>query len=207
MAKIETGPVAADLARVAEGSQEAMQRVAAGSPTWNATLRTTCVATNSKVAMPGMPAAARGRERELPGTAGGLAGIRAERAAESRGRRPGIRQDRRRRCQRPRFTHEPRSTQRRKPRHQPSVAGRAGRPNHGHGATDGLYLRSSGHSTYGIQGFFLDRNDIRFHGRDETHERAIVLRRTNVFVRSGEDPLKGWRVRACIRPCRPAWPY
>jgi len=35
------------------------------------------------------------------------------------------------------------------------------------GATDGLYLRSSGIPTYGIQGFFLDRNDIRFHGRDE----------------------------------------
>ena len=45
MAKIEAGPVAQDLARVAEGSQEAMRRVAATSPGWNATLRTTCVAT------------------------------------------------------------------------------------------------------------------------------------------------------------------
>ena len=35
------------------------------------------------------------------------------------------------------------------------------------GATDGLYLRSAGIPTYGIQGFFYDRNDIRFHGRDE----------------------------------------
>jgi len=55
MAKIETGPVAADLARVAEGSQEAMQRVAAGSPTWNATLRTTCVATQLEGGHAGMP--------------------------------------------------------------------------------------------------------------------------------------------------------
>jgi len=43
--KTEAGPRAADLAKVAEGSQEAMEKVAAASPVWNATLRTTCVAT------------------------------------------------------------------------------------------------------------------------------------------------------------------
>ena len=35
------------------------------------------------------------------------------------------------------------------------------------GATDGRYLRSQGIPCYGIQGFFMDRDDIRFHGRDE----------------------------------------
>jgi len=35
------------------------------------------------------------------------------------------------------------------------------------GATDGLYLRVAGIPTYGIQGFFFDRGDIRFHGCDE----------------------------------------
>jgi len=35
------------------------------------------------------------------------------------------------------------------------------------GATDGLYLRNAGIPTYGVQGFFYDRDDIRFHGRDE----------------------------------------
>ena len=35
------------------------------------------------------------------------------------------------------------------------------------GATDGRYLRSAGIPTYGVQGFFFDRDDIRFHGRDE----------------------------------------
>ena len=35
------------------------------------------------------------------------------------------------------------------------------------GATDGLYLRRAGIPTYGVQGIFFDRNDIRFHGRDE----------------------------------------
>jgi len=35
------------------------------------------------------------------------------------------------------------------------------------GATDGLYLRAAEIPTYGVQGFFMDRDDIRFHGRDE----------------------------------------
>jgi acetylornithine deacetylase/succinyl-diaminopimelate desuccinylase-like protein len=35
------------------------------------------------------------------------------------------------------------------------------------GATDGRMLRSAGIPTYGIQGFFIDRDDVRFHGRDE----------------------------------------
>jgi acetylornithine deacetylase/succinyl-diaminopimelate desuccinylase-like protein len=35
------------------------------------------------------------------------------------------------------------------------------------GATDGRSLRAAGIPTYGVQGFFMDRNDIRFHGRDE----------------------------------------
>jgi acetylornithine deacetylase/succinyl-diaminopimelate desuccinylase-like protein len=35
------------------------------------------------------------------------------------------------------------------------------------GATDGKYLRIAGIPTYGVQGVFFDRNDIRFHGRDE----------------------------------------
>jgi acetylornithine deacetylase/succinyl-diaminopimelate desuccinylase-like protein len=35
------------------------------------------------------------------------------------------------------------------------------------GATDGMYLRAAGIPTYGVQGFFMDRDDIRFHGRDE----------------------------------------
>jgi acetylornithine deacetylase/succinyl-diaminopimelate desuccinylase-like protein len=45
MAKIESGPAKSDLAQVAQGSHEAMERVAGLSAAWNATLRTTCVAT------------------------------------------------------------------------------------------------------------------------------------------------------------------
>ena len=35
------------------------------------------------------------------------------------------------------------------------------------GATDGMYLRQAGIPTYGITGFFMDRDDFRAHGRDE----------------------------------------
>src|SRR5580704_6895858 len=45
MAKIETGPAKDDLAKVASGDQAAMERLAAKTPQFNATLRTTCVAT------------------------------------------------------------------------------------------------------------------------------------------------------------------
>jgi len=35
------------------------------------------------------------------------------------------------------------------------------------GGSDGRYLRIAGIPTYGIQGFFQDRDDVRSHGRDE----------------------------------------
>jgi acetylornithine deacetylase/succinyl-diaminopimelate desuccinylase-like protein len=40
-------------------------------------------------------------------------------------------------------------------------------PNMVMGATDGRSLRIAGIPTYGVQGIFIDRDDIRFHGRDE----------------------------------------
>ena len=45
MAKIQTGPIRADLAKIADGSEDAMKRAGSGSTFWNAVLRTTCVAT------------------------------------------------------------------------------------------------------------------------------------------------------------------
>jgi acetylornithine deacetylase/succinyl-diaminopimelate desuccinylase-like protein len=35
------------------------------------------------------------------------------------------------------------------------------------GATDGVYLRNVGIPCYGVQGLFMDRLDLRIHGRDE----------------------------------------
>ena len=45
MSKIEKGDFAADLAKISEGSEDAMKRVAAISPGMNSMMRTTCVAT------------------------------------------------------------------------------------------------------------------------------------------------------------------
>src|SRR5579863_5889475 len=45
MSKLESGAKKEDLAKTAAHDPEAMKRVAAASPAWNATLRTTCVAT------------------------------------------------------------------------------------------------------------------------------------------------------------------
>jgi acetylornithine deacetylase/succinyl-diaminopimelate desuccinylase-like protein len=35
------------------------------------------------------------------------------------------------------------------------------------GATDGRFLRAAGIPTYGIDGAFMDRDDVRAHGKDE----------------------------------------
>ena len=35
------------------------------------------------------------------------------------------------------------------------------------GATDAVFLRGAGIPTYGVQGFFYERDDNRAHGRDE----------------------------------------
>ena len=35
------------------------------------------------------------------------------------------------------------------------------------GATDGAKMRNAGIPTYGVSGLFIDRNDVRAHGRDE----------------------------------------
>ena len=50
------------------------------------------------------------------------------------------------------------------------------------GATDGRFLRIVGIPTYGVQGFFMDRDDIRFHGRDERLLVAVILRRSSVSL-------------------------
>jgi acetylornithine deacetylase/succinyl-diaminopimelate desuccinylase-like protein len=168
MSKIETGPVKNDLAAVAGGSVEAMQRVAEASPAWNATLRTTCVATqleggHARNALPQL-AAANVNCRVLPEDSveyvqNALAGVIADDkvlvtiAGEvSKGPASPMREDVFRAVSRITDTLWP---------GVPTV------PIMVMGATDGLYLRAAGIPTYGVQGFFMDRDDIRFHGRDE----------------------------------------
>jgi acetylornithine deacetylase/succinyl-diaminopimelate desuccinylase-like protein len=168
MSKIEGGAVGDDLAKVAAGSQEAMQKVAAASPLWNATLRTTCVATQLEGghAINALPqlAAANVNCRVLPEDSaeyvlGTLKKVVADEqvsitstsdfgAGPASPMRPDV------------LTAVNSTTQKIWP-------GVLTVPIMVAGATDGRSLRVAGIPTYGIQGFFFDRNDIRFHGRDE----------------------------------------
>ncbi|HKW96099.1 MAG TPA: M20/M25/M40 family metallo-hydrolase [Bryobacteraceae bacterium] len=168
MAKIDSGPNKEDLAKVADGSQEAMERIAAATPAWNAVLRTTCVATqleggHAANALPQL-AAANVNCRVLPEDSveyveSTLRRVVADDQVKmhpvgeiSRGPASPMRADVLKAVNRATDTLWP---------GVPTV------PTMLMGATDGLYLRAAGIPTYGVQGFFMDRDDIRFHGRDE----------------------------------------
>jgi len=168
MAKIESGPMKGDLAKAAEGSTEAMERVAAASPTWNATLRTTCVATmleggHAHNALPQL-AASNVNCRVLPEDSAEYVQstlekvfaddqVKVKMAGEVvKGPASPLRPDLLQAVNRVTDTLWP---------------GVATVPMMVMGATDGLYLRASGMSTYGVQGLFMDSSDIRMHGRDE----------------------------------------
>ena len=168
MAKIETGPMKENLAKASTGSQEAMQRIAAASPAWNATLRTTCVATllEGGHAMNALPqlAAATVNCRVLPEDAVAYVqttlqkGVADDQVSVTILGEP---------------APGPASAMR------PDVLAAVTRatdalwpgvpvvPIMVMGATDGKALRIAGIPTYGVQGIFFDRDDIRFHGRDE----------------------------------------
>ena len=168
MSKIETGPIAADLAQVAEGSEPAMESAAAHSPAWNATLRTTCVATqieggHAKNALPQLAAANVNcrvlSEDSVEYVQSTLQKVLADEQVSlaiagevSKGPASPLRRDL--------FQAVSGLTDTMWPG-VPAV------PIMVMGATDGLYLRAAGIPTYGVQGFFMDRDDIRFHGRDE----------------------------------------
>ena len=168
MSNIENGPVKSDLAAIANGDTAAMTRVARGSTQWNAMLRTTCVATqleagHARNALPQL-AAANVNCRVLPedrvdyvtSTLQRVIGdtavhIVVEGTPEAGPPSP-MRDD-----------------------VMAAIAGATSAlwpgvpavPMMVMGATDGLYLRRAGIPTYGVQGLFYDRDDIRFHGRDE----------------------------------------
>jgi acetylornithine deacetylase/succinyl-diaminopimelate desuccinylase-like protein len=168
MAKTETGAVKADLEQVAAGSRDAMQRVAKASTPWNATLRTTCVATmleggHASNALPQL-AAATVNCRVLPGdkvddVQAALRKVVADtqvsvnlQGTPAPGPASPLRADV--------LQAVTDATTKMWP-------GVVTVPMMVMGATDGRSLRAAGIPTYGIQGFFFDRDDIRFHGRDE----------------------------------------
>jgi acetylornithine deacetylase/succinyl-diaminopimelate desuccinylase-like protein len=168
MAKIEKGPASSDMAKAAEGSQEAMQRLAAASPVWNSTLRTTCVATeisggHAENALPQL-ATANVNCRILPGQsiesvketlrkviADDQVSMQIAGGSSTSPASP-MRPDVLRAVNRVTDTLWP---------GVPTV------PVMSTGGTDGSYLREAGIPTYGVQGFFIERDDVRAHGRDE----------------------------------------
>ena len=168
MAKLEDASIRTDLARTADGDKDAMERVARSTTAWNATLRTTCVATqleggHAKNALPQL-AAANVNCRVLPGekpedvtatlkqvVADDQVGITIV-GEVSMGPPSPVREDLMTSISTLTNTLWPGVTT------VPMMV---------MGATDGLYLRAAGIPTYGVQGFFYDRDDIRFHGRDE----------------------------------------
>ncbi|MDB4875301.1 MAG: peptidase [Gemmatimonadetes bacterium] len=168
MSNIEKGAVSADLAAVASGDTAAMRRVASGSTSWNATLRTTCVATqleggHAKNALPQL-AAATVNCRVLPEDSIGYVTSTLRRVIADTAVSVIV-------------DGTPHNAPASPMRDDLMSAIRAATtalwpgvpavPMMVMGATDGLYLRAAGIPTYGIQGFFYDRDDIRFHGRDE----------------------------------------
>jgi acetylornithine deacetylase/succinyl-diaminopimelate desuccinylase-like protein len=168
MAKIETGTTKQDLAKAAEGSQEAMTRLAAATPAFNATLRTTCVATQLEGghAINALPqlAAAMVNCRVLPEDSADYVTTTLQKVVADDQVSIKILAD---------AAAGPASPMR--PDLLKAISETTNKiwpgvptvPIMVMGATDGKYLRIAGIPTYGVQGFFFDRNDIRFHGRDE----------------------------------------
>jgi len=168
MSNIEKGSIRSDLAKVAAGDSAAMARVAAATTAWNATLRTTCVATqleggHAKNALPQLAAAnvncrvqPDDRIDYVTATLNRIIGDTALKVI---------------------VDGTPQSGPASPMRDDVLTAVRAETsslwpgvttvPMMVMGATDGLYLRAAGIPTYGVQGVFYDRDDIRFHGRDE----------------------------------------
>lgn len=167
MAKIVDGPIKADLAKVASGSQESMQRVAASTPAWNSALRTTCVATmlSGGHALNALPqlATATVNCRVLPEDSpqyvlDTLNKVVADPEVHIKAdaREPGKASP-----MRPDILDAMKAATEKEFPGVPVV------PVMLAGATDGRYLRVAGIPTYGVQGFFGDREDVRAHGRDE----------------------------------------
>ncbi len=168
MAKIETGPIANDLAKSANSAPEAMTRVAAASPAWNSMLRTTCVATqleggHARNALPQL-AAATVNCRVLPEDSVEYVQSTLTKVFGDNQVSLSILGE---------VDRGPASPL------NPALMRTIGSvtdslwpgvrvvPMMLVGATDGLYLRTAGIPTYGVQGLFIDRTDLRIHGRDE----------------------------------------
>jgi acetylornithine deacetylase/succinyl-diaminopimelate desuccinylase-like protein len=169
MAKIQTGPIAAAMAQVTKGSQPAMQKVADASPSWNSTLRTTCVATmlSGGHALNALPqlATASVNCRVLPEDSPQyvldtlnkvIADPEVKISNANPENAPGVPSP-----MRPDILNAVKASS------AAEFAGVPVLPIMVVGGTDGRFIRPAGIPCYGVQGFFFTSEDIRFHGRDE----------------------------------------
>jgi len=168
MSEIETGPRKEDLLKVSLGDPQAMQRIASAAPAWNAILRTTCVATllEGGHAMNALPqlAAASVNCRVLPEDSPPYVEDTLRKVVADEQVTVKVSGE-----------FKPGPASRLRPEVLDAATGITSKmwpgvrvvPNMVMGATDGRSLRVAGIPTYGIQGIFIDRNDVRFHGRDE----------------------------------------
>ncbi len=168
MAKLEKGTLAADYAKIAEGSEEAMRRVAAVSPGMNSMMRTTCVATqleggHAPNALPQL-AAANVNCRILPEDSAEHVLETLKKVAADDQVVVTIKMDQGRAPASPMRADILKAFNKVTDTMWPGVVSV---PMMTTGATDGRYLRAAGIPSYGVQGFFLDRDDIRSHGKDE----------------------------------------
>jgi acetylornithine deacetylase/succinyl-diaminopimelate desuccinylase-like protein len=168
MAKIDTTGASQDLAKSAAGDTEAMKRIAGSSPAWNSMLRTTCVATmleggHARNALPQLAAAnvncrVQGDD-SLEYVMETLKKVIADdqvhiSITNEEENSPGS----------PLRPELMRAISRITDSMWPGVVVL---PTMSTGATDGRMLRLAGIPTYGVQGFFGERDDNRAHGRDE----------------------------------------
>ena len=168
MAKIDTTQARADLAKVEADDLPAMKRIAEASPAWNSMLRTTCVATmleggHAPNALPQLAAANVNCRVEPDDSlqyvmdtlkkviADDQVVVSITNQEEDSPSSP-LRPDLVRTMSRITDTMWP---------------GVIVLPTMSTGATDGRALRAAGIPTYGVQGFFNERDDNRAHGRDE----------------------------------------
>ena len=167
MARIDSSSNKEDLLKVSQGDQAAMRRIAAAVLAWNA-LRTTCVTTllEGGHAMNALPqlAAATVNCRVLPEDAPQYVEETLRKVVADDQVSVKVLSEPERGPSSPLRSDVFDAASRVSAKLWPGVPVV---PNMVMEATDGRALRIAGIPTYGIQGIFIDRDDIRFHGRDE----------------------------------------
>jgi acetylornithine deacetylase/succinyl-diaminopimelate desuccinylase-like protein len=168
MAKITPGPTSADLLKASEGAPDVLPRLAAASIPWNATLRTTCVATQLEGghAMNALPqlAAATVNCRVLPEDSIEYVEDTLKKVISDDQVSIKILGEVTKGPASPMSAELFKAINRVDDSMWPGVPAI---PMMVMGATDGRELRNAGIPTYGVQGFFMEREDFRAHGRDE----------------------------------------